>query len=227
MKSTARDILYTTGLFLPVKKFLLLFLNPLTKRRVRVLVHPILCKIEPLFKEFSEDYWLDYGTLLGFFREGKIIEGDDDLDFGLITNDGLSISRHMEEAGFEIIKQVKVEGKTTFEQYVYKGFRFDLFYYRREGGSCVTNTWLPDHYNVPQKVAYEKGECTISETTFLDFNTKEIVFYNCMFRVPENEESYLSQHFGEDFMTPSSDWTYADEKNRVIVSKEYEVNFYT
>ena len=32
-------------------------------------------------------YWLDFGTLLGAFREGKIIEHDYDVDIGILHKD--------------------------------------------------------------------------------------------------------------------------------------------
>ena len=40
-------------------------------------------KVKEILDESGVDYWLDYGTLLGAYREGKIIEGDYDSDLGV------------------------------------------------------------------------------------------------------------------------------------------------
>jgi hypothetical protein len=44
-------------------------------------------EVKEVFDEFSIKYWLDYGTLLGAVRDGKIIEWDSDIDLGMWDND--------------------------------------------------------------------------------------------------------------------------------------------
>lgn len=225
IKALIRDLLYKLGLFKPIKKFLLLYYNPMAKKRALKYVKEILCKVRPVLEKNSSEYWIDYGTLLGYTRLRKLLPGDDDLDFAILKNNGESISGDMQKAGFILKKQLKVEGKVTFEQYRYRGFGFDLFYYREENDKYITNIWLPEHYNMPQKIAYKEGKCTLSETTFKKFETKEVEFYNCKFRAPKDEGEYLAQHYGEDYMTPNPNFSLDDELNRKIVSKEYELKF--
>ena len=40
--------------------------------------------VKEILDESGIDYWLDHGTLLGAFRDGKIIEWDRDIDFGVV-----------------------------------------------------------------------------------------------------------------------------------------------
>ena len=42
--------------------------------------------VKEILDESGIDYWLDNGTLLGAFRDGKIIEWDRDIDFGAWYN---------------------------------------------------------------------------------------------------------------------------------------------
>lgn len=44
-------------------------------------------EMKEVFDEFGIKYWLDYGTLLGAVRDGKIIEWDLDIDLGMWDND--------------------------------------------------------------------------------------------------------------------------------------------
>jgi hypothetical protein len=162
--------------------------------------------------------------LLGFAREGKLIKGDDDLDFGVIANN--SLEQPLKKEGFKLLKRVLTEDIITFEQYLYKGFRFDIFYYREVDNKIVTNIWLPNSYDLPQPISYQKSLATLSETTFEAFSTKEILFYGTKFRAPQDYGFYLSQHYGKDYLIPNPNFTLDDELNRVTVNKKHKVEFY-
>lgn len=63
----------------------------------------ILNKIPYIFE--GMDWWLEFGTLLGFIRDGKIIDWDDDLDVGImkesLTPENIEkIKKRSEEFGF-------------------------------------------------------------------------------------------------------------------------------
>jgi phosphorylcholine metabolism protein LicD len=131
----------------------------------------------------------------------------------------------MEAEGMVLVKQVRVEGAISLEQYRYRGLRFDLFYYRQVGEKIVTHLWLPDHYMMPQPHAYRTGQAALFEITFDEFKTREIEFYGCPFRVPEDIDRYLSQHYGEDFMIPNPNFDHQDERNANRVKKRHTVRF--
>jgi phosphorylcholine metabolism protein LicD len=224
LKSSIKTFLYKTGLFKPIKKVILLYKNPLAKYRTKKLVKPILQKIQPVFEQYAQDYWIDYGTLLGYTREKKLLKNDDDLDFGIIAKE--SLEQPLKQAGFKLLKRVLVEDIVTFEQYLYKGFRFDIFYYREQDDKLVTNIWLPNSYDLPQPISYQKKLATLSQTTFNKFTTKEIIFYDTKFKAPKNCGEYLSQHYGKDYLIPNPNFRLEDELNRVTINKEHKVEFY-
>ena len=61
-------------------------LNPLqdTDIEIRIEQKRLLYNIIKLFKKYDIFYWLDYGTLLGAYRYGKIIPWDYDIDFSIL-----------------------------------------------------------------------------------------------------------------------------------------------
>jgi len=46
-----------------------------------------LMDVKEVFERFDIRYWLDWGTLLGAVREGKIIAWDCDIDLGMMKDD--------------------------------------------------------------------------------------------------------------------------------------------
>ena len=66
-------------------------------------------------------YWLDFGSLLGAVREGRILKWDNDIDLGIIDifwNKLISILPEFEEKGFS----VRVEKFKIFEDLFLKSF---------------------------------------------------------------------------------------------------------
>lgn len=60
-------------------------------------------EIKEIFDKFNIKFWLDWGTLLGAVREGKIIEWDHDVDLGLMAEDlkrNISVFSEIKKRGF-------------------------------------------------------------------------------------------------------------------------------
>lgn len=227
MKNQIKNLLYRMGIYDNVRKAIVKFYYPYKNYKIRKNAQDILERVCRVFEDHTEDYWLDYGTLLGYAREGKIIKGDLDLDFGVIVSDKTkSLKDFLGKEEIYITQMTTVEGQITAEQYRYKDIGFDVFYYREESGKYITNIWLADDYTIPQKESYIQNKGKLYETSFSSFKTKEIKFYNTLFRVPEKPDHYLSEHFGDDFMIPNPNFNHDDEKNKVPVKKEFEVIFY-
>ena len=227
MKNNIKNILYRLGIYKTIRKLVIVFYYPYKNYKIRVSAQEILTRTRRVFEEHTKDYWLDYGTLLGYVREGKIIKGDLDLDFGVvISDDTISLKDALEKEEIYITQMTTVEGKITAEQYRYKDIGFDIFYYRKDEDKYITNIWLADNYAIPQKESYKQQKGKLYETTFTAFATKEIEFYKVPFRIPADANRYLSEHFGKDYMVPNPNFTHNDEINKVLVKKDFEVIFY-
>lgn len=67
----------------------------------------IFTRIHKVLNELQIEYWLSFGTLLGYIREGKQIEGDSDLDFGCTSNAMDVLEKNIDliyKQGFKIVK---------------------------------------------------------------------------------------------------------------------------
>lgn len=75
-------------------------------------------EVKEVLDKLSVKCWLDYGTLLGAVRDGKIIEGDHDIDFGTFDDSWEKIAiaiPEFEKRGFKV-HFVKFEPCENFSQ---------------------------------------------------------------------------------------------------------------
>ncbi len=224
MKNRIKNLLSKLGVYDVTRKLIIKVYYPFKNYKIKKSAKDILLRIKPVFEENTLDWWLDYGTLLGCIREGKIIRNDIDLDFGILPKGG-SLQKVMENAGFVLTSRTTVEGVITLEQYDINGIGFDVFYYRKEKDKLVTNIWYPNDTSLPQRVAYEKSLGSLSETTFTYSNTKGAAFYGVNCKIPRNYKLYLREHFGDDYMIPNPNFGHDEERNRVNIVKKYKVEY--
>ena len=226
-KAKIKEFLHSIGVYNTIRKLIIKIYYPYKNYKIKSNAKDILERVGRVFESNSLDYWLDYGTLLGYIREGKIIKGDLDLDFGVIMQDSSkSLKDDLKKEQIYITQQTFVDGILTTEQYKYKDIGFDIFYYRKEGDKFITNIWLPNDYSMPQKVSYKNANGKLYETTFSAFGTKKINFYGVAFNIPKDSDNYLKEHYGDDYMIPNPNFSHKDEKNIKAVKKDFKVIFY-
>lgn len=63
-----------------------------TAQRQQVLIRYFHTAVD-IFEEAGVDFWLDWGTLLGWFRGGRLILHDYDVDFGFYEHDVEAVRR--------------------------------------------------------------------------------------------------------------------------------------
>jgi hypothetical protein len=133
--------------------------------------------LEVLFREsnlflrnLGVDYWLVFGTLLGYFREGGIIRHDYDIDFGAHESEYERIwkNRHRLPKGFRLYDtSYKHPGPKLYISY--QGWEADIYFF--EDMSSTFRCFLasdyqgevgpfPKNYIYPLKKALFLGEST-------------------------------------------------------------------
>lgn len=134
------------------------------------------------------NWWLDFGTLLGFYREGKIIDHDTDLDVGMLSEDF-----HL---NYKSIKE-KVEQHNFFLTKVN-----DLFY--RINLSCTNHLhcdiFLFKANNDIYKTIYDSQWSTHCEL----FPLVKKKFFGVAYNTPNKIDSFLQTRYGPNWKKPIS-----------------------
>jgi len=79
---------------------------------MKELQYQCLLEVKDKFNEFGLDWWIDFGTLLGCYRDGKILDGDSDCDIGLWA----------EDLTLEIVESLKDNLYPTYPKKIFWGY---------------------------------------------------------------------------------------------------------
>ena len=150
-------------------------------------------------------FWLDFGTLLGFYREHDFIKFDFDLDTATWYENRHYVKEALEKAGFERVRFYYIKNKEGIEEcYKHRDYQttIDVMYYLNDGESSYCYLFSPlvsmtkkRHLNKEQPSRVRK--CTHSSIVPIVAQFKGINVY-----VPKDTNSYLAAHYGDSFMTP-------------------------
>lgn len=154
------------------------------RRKMKVLEEFFQLSVDFL-NQTGEEYWMDFGTLLGYHREGRIIPHDIDVDFGLHEKSYKSIlnKKHLLNPKIKFYDSShRHRGPKLY--FNYKGFDVDVYFYEDlgEGLRSYENTkWPNERQSIPKQFVY---------------TLKEIVFLNKKCKIPAQSQKYLEYIYG-------------------------------
>lgn len=175
-------------------------------------------------------FWLEFGTLLGAYRDHDFIKHDLDLDIGTFWENAEDVHNALLNSGFKILKEFKVgtDGLNGLEQtYIYKGVTVDVFYFHKENDIMYCNSFstFPEEYN--DMSMFQVKKITVPYNGF-----EKLKFKGIEFTVPGKIEMHLRAHYGDNFMIPNAHFDYKKEatnihwysrKERVAKLTEYQI----
>lgn len=159
-------------------------------------------------KKHDVHLWLDFGTLLGWYREKDFISYDMDIDLGAYYEDVdkfEEIKKSLLNQGFVYSRKFEYDGELVEESFSYGTLNVDIVFYRKNEAVKNIMTYLIVYaMNLDKKPVDIKGYIEQNNLTGL----KKTEFKGIEVEVPENTAEYLANYYGENFMTPipNFDW---------------------
>lgn len=161
-------------------------------------------------------FWLDFGTLLGVFRNGDFLENDLDLDIGLYLSDySKALDKAMIKKGFKFFRGCHIdESKYGLElSYIKNNIKIDLFFYSKLDSDLYKVHCFDNFPGLGELQSIKKyGGLRVIEQSMILKGLKKIDFRGESFLIPSNTDEYLSHHYGNDFLTPKR-WNYKNLEN--------------
>ena len=166
----------------------------------------MLDKIREVSKSTGKAIWLDYGTLLGAYREHGFIPHDNDMDVAMYASDyDYDFERALFDHGFKILRQFtiinanKIEDRHITELTLkYKQVQIDLFLKFRTNNSTFGILWQQED---------EKRNVWKAFRDYFDYTGfHEIDFLDSKAIIPDNTKDFLVAKYGDNFMTPIANW---------------------
>jgi hypothetical protein len=166
--------------------------------------------------------FLDFGTLLGAYREKNFIAYDSDLDVGILYElMPQNLPELLRKYGFKHLKNsyVKDTGLITEDVYSYKGLHIDFWIYFKKDNDLFCYLGRKHETKPPKYVTEADGfPCRLSWVTAAGFS--EMDFLGHKFYAPNNTPQWLGEIYGSSFMTPIKQWSEHNQPTRITTHTE-------
>lgn len=166
-----------------------LALTPLVDRRRRNALRRLVPAVCGILDAHGVTYWADFGTLLGFRREGDIILSDKDADLSILASDKpkiLALGDPFARAGLEVTDRggrsqrvLRIRDRRT-------AYHLDIYTYTEDGYTLRSDLMSPQE-DIPARLV---ERC------------RHASFLGGSMRVPHDVDAVLRHRYGDGFATP-------------------------
>ena len=180
----------------------------------------MLIKLFETAKECNISIWLEFGTLLGAYRNNNFISYDLDIDTGMYACDySLRFEDELLDKGFKKRRSFYQRNVATDDYFLtevtfdYSGFSVDIFlsFKNKDDNRSVYV------YGFESKEFSQKNMYNVRKYDFpLVDNLEKVRIRGTEFNSPNNPENTLKIIYGDNFMIPDPSWD--TTKSRLNVS---------
>jgi len=165
-------------------------------------------------------YWLEFGTLLGAYRDGGFIPNDFDIDVGVWLRDAKKVNTVLKRNGFKLVREFHVVGENGLEQtYEYHGTTIDVMYfYEEENQYWCNGAVFPSKWHKVIKTQ-------VTAHWFKPFATTRMDFLGMQVSIPGNVEEHLMEIFGAGYKVYDPNFPGDLNKKRYSLEEKWGMGF--
>ena len=142
------------------------------------------------------EYWMEFGTLLGAYRDGDFVPNEIDIDLGVYLKDAMKIYYAMTKNGFRLVREFHVFGENGLEQtYEYHGITIDLMYFYEHDGKM----WCNGSVITPKSPKNTLFTHAVTAHFYDRFTCTKMQFKGMEVSIPSNPEHHLAEIYGSGF----------------------------
>jgi hypothetical protein len=167
----------------------LIAITPIIDHRRRVALRRTLADVCRVFEAAGIDYWCDFGTLLGFYREHDIILGDKDVDLSIVATEKgriMALAPEFARHGYQLTDRGGRAGRLIRIYDRRTRYYADVYPYIQQG-AVLRSVLASPQEDVPVRLVERRVPASFLGATLL---------------VPADVEAMLVHRYGPAFATP-------------------------
>lgn len=177
------------------------------RTRIQTYGYELLVHVHNVLESESIDFFVDFGTLLGFIREGGFLGHDLDIDIGVIVEDDNTRNRvrnALVNGGCKLSSTSIYNSTIIRESYTYSGIKFDVCFYETDGKESICYLFY-----VPNDADLMLNERYVAKMhyTLID-GVEKRRFTDITINIPKDPERLLEEKYGADWRIPNRNWVY-------------------
>jgi phosphorylcholine metabolism protein LicD len=147
-------------------------------------------EVVDVLDKYGIKWWIDCGTLLGFYRDGDIIDGDLDTDIGILQETwNWEALFELHRLGYRVWNMYGFEGKGTELSLFKDDIKTDIYFYYKLDGVRWLAMWNNGGMRKEDIIPMSFPEIIIEEIEQQEFVGQK-------WNVPTNIEDYLTIRYG-------------------------------
>lgn len=183
------------------------------KKNAEFLLHDITLILE----NFNVNYFLEGGTLLGIYRENRLLPWDSDVDISILSDELTKMSnvfKTLEKNNYRIRIRTFEKDDVHFKKGMTRliKIRKKYFFGLLKGNVCLE---IFIKYADESNVYWKVSDKTMKAPKIFYEKYSKISFLNKEYSIPFLTEEYLTHKFG-DWRTPNKNWNASTDELSII-----------